>query len=106
MNESTTLFLNESAKLVELRNRLKNVSFFLNNNNNFKKNGFKNRNYYLKKLNQFDSTQLIRKYEILMCFKIIVLILSIVNIYFKIFLKIIPILFIHLYYLRLCFILL
>lgn len=85
MNESTTLFLNESAKLAELRNRLKNVLFVLNNNNNFKKNGFKNRKYYLKKLNQFDSTQLIRKYEILMCFKIIVLILSIVNIYFKIF---------------------
>jgi hypothetical protein len=81
MNESTVLFLNETAKLVDLRNRLKNVSFFLNNNNNFKKNGFKNRKYYLKKLNQFDSTQLIRKYEILMCFKIIVLIFSIVNIY-------------------------
>ena len=82
MNESTTvLFLNETVKLVDLRNRLKNVSFVLNNNNNFKKNGFKNRKYYLKKLNQFDSTQLIRKYEILMCFKIIVLIFSIVNIY-------------------------
>jgi hypothetical protein len=82
MNESTTvLFLNETVKLEDLRNRLKNVSLFLNNNNNFKKNGFKNRKYYLKKLNQFDSTQLIRKYEILMCFKIIVLIFSIVNIY-------------------------
>ena len=85
MNESSVLFLNETAKLVDLRNRLKNVSFFLKNNNNFKKNGFKNRKYYLKKLNQFDSTQLVRKYEILMCFKIIVLIFSIVNIHFKIF---------------------
>jgi hypothetical protein len=79
MNNSL-LQLNETIKLIDLRNKLKNLTSIINTINNFKKDGFKNKKFHLiKTKQQLNTNNLNGNYELEMCVRIAVLIFSMVN---------------------------
>jgi hypothetical protein len=75
MNNSL-LQLNETIKLIDLRNKFKNLTSIVNN---FKNDGFKNKKFHLiKTKQQLDISNLNGNYEVEMCFRIAFLIFSMV----------------------------